>query len=619
MNTNQSPSRSELIFGVILVGVLSGCYLGWHMNDGWIAHDEGLLGHMAERTLQGETPHTDFQDVYTGLLTHLHANTFQAFGISLASLRIPLLLGATLTSVVWFLIATRFVGSWVAGTVALGCLAWSFPNYFAPLPSWYILMLATWTTWALLKFHETTSRGYLLLAGAFSGISILFKIVGLYLVAASLFSIWISRSQRPDSQSAETICSQNKAHVLLGMGLAAIYILLVLLLIRQHLTISTTLYFVLPVGAAMAALIEVSTQRRTSLRNTVVDSVLYATSLITPLLLFALPYVLNDTFDDLWVGLFELPRARLDHAASLPPSGFWCLVSIPVLVLALVERRLPNSMLLPLTTTVALCGAGLIAMSSNPIIYQSVFATIQCVLPVICLTVWIQCRFQDAHISAIIVTIVAASIALTQYPYSTGVYFCYCAPLAGLAFTAVVGNSKDFNKPLWIGLSVVLTGLAVMHSNYSNPRRIGIRSQHIQNTFELQTNRGGLKISNLEELEYNSILDLIAQYSKPNDYILAGPDCPQFYFLSGRKNPTPYCYDLFGSYQLGGQPELEANLKAMVIEQDIQMIILNQQPEFSQPYSQDFLKWIDRWGEGLPTRGSGRFAVIRKKLSDQPR
>ena len=128
-------SRKSTILGMCIISLLAGGYLGWHYNQGWIAHDEGLLGHTAELTMLGQTPHVEFQDVYTGLLSHINAVSFKIFGISLASLRIPLLFGAIITSMVWYLIALRLVNPLFAGIVAVTSTVWSFPNYFAALPS----------------------------------------------------------------------------------------------------------------------------------------------------------------------------------------------------------------------------------------------------------------------------------------------------------------------------------------------------------------------------------------------------------------------------------------------------------------------------------------------------
>ena len=612
------PSIRAVILGGIGVGLVTLVYLGWQFANGWIAHDEGLIGHTAERTLKGEIPHVQFQDVYTGLLSHLNAITFRLLGMSLASLRIPLLIGATFTTVVWYWIALRFVQPVLASCATLACLVWSFPNYFAALPSWYILMLASWALWALLKFHESKARRYLLLAGVLSGLSLLFKIVGLYLVAASLFAIWIGRltyhsDERTNSDSPN---NPNKQAVLLTMALAAVFILLACILIGKHLSFSTAIYFVLPIVCAMGAVITIYQRSITKLTASIHDCTIFLLSLSLPLTIFALPYGLQGQLDLLWHGLFELPSSRLDQATALPPLGIWALGSIPLIALVLFSGRLPQSMSLPLTVTVALAGASIVILSSTPIIYQAAFLTVQSSLSAICILVWFHSKRDNADVSVVIVAIVAASMGLTQYPYSSGIYFCYCAPLAGLTLTAVVGRTIKYDKPLWASFALVLVLFGVLHLNFKNPRRIGTLVQQLNNQFELNTARSGLYIMSTEQLEYNSILQQIGNHSKPDDYILAGPDCPQFYFLSGRRNPTPQCYDLFRAHQLGSQEALEAELKELILEHDIQVFILNQLPEFSSGYTDSFLKWIYQWGVGLPVNGSGRFAVIHKKPTD---
>src|SRR5687768_6267523 len=72
--------------------VASTLYVAAHLSDGWIPHDEGQLGQTAERTLRGELPHRDFDDMYTGGLSFLHAAAFRLWGIDSASLRVILAL-----------------------------------------------------------------------------------------------------------------------------------------------------------------------------------------------------------------------------------------------------------------------------------------------------------------------------------------------------------------------------------------------------------------------------------------------------------------------------------------------------------------------------------------------
>ena len=185
----------------------------------------------------------------------------------------------------------------------------------------------------------------------------------------------------------------------------------------------------------MGAVITIYQRSITKLTASIHDCIIFLLSLSLPLTIFALPYGLQGQLDLLWHGLFELPSSRLDQATALPPLGIWALGSIPLIALVLFSGRLPQSMSLPLTVTVALAGASIVILSSTPIIYQAAFLTVQSSLSAICILVWFHSKRDNADVSVVIVAIVAASMGLTQYPYSSGIYFCYCAPLAGLTLT----------------------------------------------------------------------------------------------------------------------------------------------------------------------------------------
>ena len=70
--------------------IVAAGYLAAYLNRGWVAHDEGAFAQSAERVLQGELPHRDFDELYSGGLTFANALAFKAFGMRLTSLRIAL-------------------------------------------------------------------------------------------------------------------------------------------------------------------------------------------------------------------------------------------------------------------------------------------------------------------------------------------------------------------------------------------------------------------------------------------------------------------------------------------------------------------------------------------------
>src|SRR6202166_4627353 len=79
--------RGTSVLIPLLVWLACAAYMGMNLKRGWVPWDEGILGQSAERVLNGEIPHKDFNDAYTGGLSYLDAFIFRLFGINLLYLR----------------------------------------------------------------------------------------------------------------------------------------------------------------------------------------------------------------------------------------------------------------------------------------------------------------------------------------------------------------------------------------------------------------------------------------------------------------------------------------------------------------------------------------------------
>jgi 4-amino-4-deoxy-L-arabinose transferase-like glycosyltransferase len=156
------------------------------LHRGWMPHDEGYFSQAAERVLTGELPHRDFAEMYTGGLTYLHALAFDLFGVRFASLRLVLLAFALTSVLTLFVIARRIASPVVASLLTLLSVVWSFPNYFASVPSWYNLTFTLLAVAALFRHARTGETRWVTLAGVIAGLSFLIKVTALYLVAAAL-------------------------------------------------------------------------------------------------------------------------------------------------------------------------------------------------------------------------------------------------------------------------------------------------------------------------------------------------------------------------------------------------------------------------------------------------
>ncbi|HUB28036.1 MAG TPA: hypothetical protein VL967_00005, partial [Terracidiphilus sp.] len=126
-----------VVLGAVLL--IAGLYVGPRIGKGWVPADDGTLGQSAVRVLQGQLPHRDYAEIYTGGLSMLHALAFRVLGVNLMTLRVCVFLFFLLWLPAVYYIALRFTSPLGAGLTTLLAVSWSFPNYPAAMPSWYNL------------------------------------------------------------------------------------------------------------------------------------------------------------------------------------------------------------------------------------------------------------------------------------------------------------------------------------------------------------------------------------------------------------------------------------------------------------------------------------------------
>src|SRR6185503_3085633 len=202
--------------------------LAWHYLDrGWVPHDEGTLAQSAERWLQGELPHRDFDEIYTGGLSAVHALAFRVLGDGLRSMRIPLLAAFAAFLPAVFYLARQFAPPLLSALVMLVAGAWTLPNYSAPIPSWYNLFLATLGTACLVRFVHSGAIGWVFAAGLAAGLSFLAKTPGLYFAAAAFVFLlyhdevrWTGGAERARTPSAMNWFDSARLAALALLGLA---------------------------------------------------------------------------------------------------------------------------------------------------------------------------------------------------------------------------------------------------------------------------------------------------------------------------------------------------------------------------------------------------------------
>ena len=589
-------SAAPHALGLSVVWIVAAIYLHSFAYRGWIPHDEGCLAHSAERVLAGELPHRDFDELYTGGLSFLYALSFEALGVKLTSIRAVLHLFSLLYVPALYLIAARFVPPAIAGLVVLLCVAWSVPNYFAGLPSWYNLFFATFGAQALLRHLDTDRRRWLFVAGLWGGLSFLVKSIGVYYVAAAVvFLVYREQNGAPHDRQ---LARSTGVLVLKALG-AGVFVLLLLGLVRPRLAPMEVLHFVVP-GGAICGLVVWSEWRdgrgpfRVRAARLVRPLLAFGAGVVAPVGVFLLPYCVGGSLRDVWRGVFILPRRRLEAAAFGLPPAWTVLAALPFIATLAFPIALPRRVEQAVLGIVVLLLAGIVMSANHEPVFHAVWYSVRPICPAAviigCLALASPSRAATLapkrRLELFLLLAVAALGSLVQYPYSHGIYFCYAAPLVILAAVALVTSTPAAPKLLHLCVLGFYLGFAVTSLNRSNTRNLagppGERAT-------LALDRGGLEVRASDQELYTRLVKEIQTHSAPGAFIYAAPDAPHVYFLSARRNPTRTVYDFFDQ-DLGSDlaPRTQRILSALE-EKQVKVVVINWNPDFTTWIARDLL------------------------------
>jgi hypothetical protein len=303
----------------IFLWALCLAYAASFADRGWIPHDEGTIAQSAERVLRGELPHRDFDELYTGGLSFLHAAAMNLLGVNLLSPR-KLLLAAFMVFLAAIHAVARRIAPRPAALLAMPLVtAWSVPNYLVSLPSWYNLFLATVGIWALMRYLERPHRSWLLLAGACGGLSVLAKITGAYYVLGGvLFLGYVGQLQ------SETDPSTRRSSIWL-VWLVPLLSLAALFTLEPTLSASVA-YLPLFIAPALICGFTAWNEWRTSgpaparLRRLAALLWPFCAGVALSVFPYLLLYWWQGALGDLAHGVLIQPRPRLTEAGILPPA-----------------------------------------------------------------------------------------------------------------------------------------------------------------------------------------------------------------------------------------------------------------------------------------------------------
>jgi hypothetical protein len=614
-----APGASSGRAWLLLAVALSALYAIPFALRGWIPHDEGTIAQSAERVLRGEVPHRDFDEGYTGGLSYLHAAAFRVGGVRLSSLRWLLYAAYLPFLAAVFGIARRLGPARLAFGLTLLAAVWSVPNYFASLPSWYNLFLATFAALALTKFIETPSRRWLVIAGFCVGLSVLIKQVGLYAIAAGILFL-VDRERRIGSEAGRDADERPTFFLAAKAAGAVAFVALLAAIFGRRGSGMGAVEFVLP-PAALALFAVWDEARRGCGRST--ERFRSLAGILVPFLagaalpifafgaFFAASGSLRPLLHDVFVRSID-PTKRAEYLALEPrillPALLYAIVLVAPTVIARQRERA--------VTAVAAAGLALgLWFAAQPDVYRVAWDAARS-LPLVVAAGSVALLARDdaardeaASSRVFLLASMGALVALVQFPYAAPIYFCYVAPLAALAMAAVVRTDPRSPRLLHAVLLVFFFLFAAVWMNRGYVFQLGGSFSRYEAPGFLAMPRGGLHVPIADAREYRTLVDALASRAAQGG-LYAGPDCPEVYFLSGRRNPTRFFFDYQGELY---DPEA---LLRFIDDRVIATVVIDRSPAFSRPLPEAFLAALRRRFSEPET--IGRFLLFRRTAEPAP-
>ena len=579
----QPQTGLHRVLGPLLV-VASIAYFVYFIPRGWVPHDEGMIGQSAERVMNGEIPHVDYEEPYTGGLTFLYAAIFEIFGVHLLYVRYALFAGAAVAQLFVYLILRRFLGAAGAGVGAVLSAAWSFPNYFAGLPSWWVLICALVSLWSYIRYVETSRLRYIALAGVAVGLSVLFKQTGVYLIVALALSLLHdgTRSNTTDVPRAAN---------LLAAAAAAAAALFAVFILRSRVMPAETVFLLLPVLACSAVLLIGGTWSQHGIWATLRAPMLFITCALATIAVFVLPYVARHELAQLVNGLVLLPQRRLEFASRNMPRVEVILLGLPLLAAVapfpgtaeLRVRRAAQIRLVIIGAAIA------IATLYYPTVYFVVWHGARALAALIPLAVsaFLISRMPlhpDRRRVLFALSSMLAWTSMVQFPFSAPIYFCYVTPLVILAAAALGATRPDtFRRPAFAGVLTVMLMFAVLAMNQGYVFNLGVQHKRQYFDTDLRLGRAEFKMNVTEAAIYRNVVGQV-QRRLHGGRLVAGPDAPEVYFLTGQFSPTGSIFDFFSNSGSGIPDQWR----------DATVVVLNHNAGFSHALSEETVAEVRR-------------------------
>jgi hypothetical protein len=532
---------------------------------GWVPHDEGTFGESAIRVLAGEMPHRDFDDVYTGGLSYVHALAFRVLGTQSTSLRVVLFVVFLAWVPAVFGIASRFVSPITAAGVTVLAVAWSIPMYSAPVPSWYNLFFATFGITAVLRHLDTGSRWALFVAGLCGGLSFLVKNTGLFYVGAVVLFLAF-RARCVDARPEDGASRALGYRTVVTAGLLLVVVALVVLVrsagggaLAQLVLPAALVQFVLPAAALVGVVLHTewrgasapSPRRFATLASLQLP---FAAGVLAPVAAFAAFYAAHGALGMLIDGVFILPTKRLSFS-SMPLPSLRAGAPMAAFLIALGAAMGPPWLRRAVGVAAAAGLAGVLVLSrTDRRVYAFAWHSLDLLPPIAVVAGAVLVRRWADRAAAgnvrpqavMLVLCVAALCNLIRYPFAAPIYYCYAMPLVLLAVVAVLSAMSRPPRMLLGTLLAFYLLFAVLILTPGFIYAMGGFAQPDPQTRALTLPRAGaLRVSPTQAADYERLIPLVRAHAGASGYTFATPDCSEVYFLSELRSLRRTMFDFF--------------------------------------------------------------------------
>lgn len=333
--------------------------------------------------------------------------------------------------------------------------------------------------------------------------------------------------------------------------MAAIAILFAAFVLLPRIFRAEGLYLFLPVLACAGVLFLPPRRDSTSAdaRSPLLRAGIGTAAAALPLACLLIPYVVQERLWDFVNGAVLLPRKRLAFASTPMPGALAIITGVPLTALVFAASRSPLGSRSILMKSL-LWGVAIVlplAALRNVVGYQVIWQSARLFAAI--LPLWICWRLVSGGIQhpeqqrpLFMLATMLAWASLNQFPFAAPIYFCYVAPLAVIAGIAAGSAESSFRWHTLLPWAVMLLLFAVFNANRGYIDNLGV--VHAPRRFEapLRLPRAHLKISEADARVYRRLVTSILLHQQ-NGQLIAGPDCPEVYFLTGLVSPSGTLFD----------------------------------------------------------------------------